>query len=70
MPELSNVLAQLEHPQAEEALARLRGGLKLSKAYVDKTKLTDHHAIIPTGQRPSPSLSAPLRRVYLSLIHI
>ena len=64
VPELSNVLAQLEHPQAEEALARLRGGLKLSKAYVDKTKLTDHHAIIPTGQRPSPSLSAPLRRVY------
>ena len=64
VPELSNVLAQLAHPQAEEALARLRGGLKLSKAYVDKTKLTDHHAIIPTGQRPSPSLSAPLRRVY------
>ena len=64
MPDLSNILAQLEHPQAEEALARLRGGLKLSKAYVDKTKLTDHHAIIPTGQRPSPSLSAPLRRVY------
>ena len=31
---------------------------------MDKTKLTDHHAIIPTGQRPSPSLSAPLRRVY------
>ena len=64
VPDLSNVLAQLEHPQAEEALARLRGGLKLSKPYVDKTKLTDHHAIIPTGQRPSPSLSAPLRRVY------
>ena len=64
VPELSNILAQLEHPQAKEALARLRGGLKLSKAYVDKTKLTDHHAIIPTGQRPSPSLSAPLRRVY------
>ena len=64
VPELSNILAKLEHPQAEEALARLRGGLKLSKAYVDKTKLTDHHAIIPTGQRPSPSLSAPLRRVY------
>ena len=63
VPELSNILAKLEHPQAEEALARLRGGLKLSKAYVDKTKLTDHHAIIPTGQRPSPSLSAPLRRV-------
>ena len=65
VPELSNILAKLEHPQAEEALARLRGGLKLSKAYVDKTKLTDHHAIIPTGQRPSP-LCPPAARACAS----
>ena len=55
VPELSNILAKLEHPQAEEAPVRLRGGLKLSKAHVDKTKLTDHHAIIPTGRLSSLS---------------
>ncbi len=64
VPELPGILARLEHPQAEEALARLQGGFKLGKAYVDKTKLTDHHAIIPTGQRPSANLSHALRQVY------
>ena len=46
---------------APAALERLRDGHKLGKAYVDKTKLTDHHAILPTGKTSSPSLSPPLR---------
>ena len=62
--ELPGILAKLEHPQAEAALERLRGGHKLGKAYVDRTKLTDHHAIIPTGQRPSPNLSPALKKIY------
>lgn len=64
VPELPGILSRLEHPQAEEALARLQAGHTLGKAYVDKTKLTDHHAIIPTGQRPPANLSQPLRHVY------
>jgi DNA topoisomerase-3 len=53
--------ANADHPQAAAALKRLRGGHKLGKAYVDETKLTDHHAILPTGKTSSPSLSPPLR---------
>ncbi|MFT5089526.1 MAG: DNA topoisomerase-3 [Candidatus Latescibacterota bacterium] len=64
VPQLPGILSKLEHPQAADALARLQAGHKLSKAYVDKTKLTDHHAIIPTGQRPTPNLSPALRKVY------
>ena len=64
VPELPGILQKLEHPQAGAALARLRGGYKLGKAYVDRTKLTDHHAIIPTGQKPAPNLSPALKKVY------
>ena len=64
VPELPGILEKLDPPQAPAALARLRGGHKLSKAYVDRTKLTDHHAIIPTGQKPSPNLSPALKKVY------
>ena len=64
VPELPGILQKLEHPQAPGALARLRGGHKLGKAYVDRTKLTDHHAIIPTGQRAAPNLSPALKKVY------
>jgi DNA topoisomerase-3 len=62
--ELPAILEKLEHPQAPVALQRLRGGLRLGKTYVDRTKLTDHHAILPTGHRPSPNLSPALRKVY------
>jgi DNA topoisomerase III len=37
---------------------------KLSKSYVDDTKLTDHHAIIPTYNPPSSSLPERQRNVY------
>jgi DNA topoisomerase-3 len=64
LPELPGILRKLEHPLAGEALARLEAGHKLGKAYVDRTKLTDHHAILPTGKVPPPSLPPPLRKVY------
>jgi len=64
VPQLPQILENMDHPQAPVALERLRSGLRLSKSYVDKNKLTDHHAIIPTGQKPSPTLPPPLRKVY------
>lgn len=37
---------------------------KLSKAYVDDAKLTDHHAIIPTYNTPSANLPERQRNIY------
>lgn len=37
---------------------------KLSKAYVDDTKLTDHHAIIPTFNAPTANLPDKQKNVY------
>lgn len=37
---------------------------KLSKSYVDDTKLTDHHAIIPTHKLPQSGLPEKQRNVY------
>jgi DNA topoisomerase III len=62
--ELPGILKGLQHPLAAEALGRLEAGHRLSKAYVDRTKLTDHHAILPTGKSPSPDLPPPLRKIY------
>ncbi len=64
VPKLPGILEKLAHPQAAVALERLRGGHRLSRAYVDRTKLTDHHAIIPTGQQPAPNLAPDLQKVY------
>ena len=64
VPKLPGILEKLAHPQAGAALARLRGGHRLGRAYVDRTKLTDHHAIIPTGQQPAPNLAPGLQKVY------
>ncbi len=62
--ELPRILKGLDHPQAGTALERLERGHRLGRAYVDKTKLTDHHAILPTG-RPAPAnLAGALRRIY------
>lgn len=38
----------------DQAAERIDGGNKLSKTYVDDHKLTDHHAIIPTGKEFNP----------------
>ncbi|WP_462321911.1 type IA DNA topoisomerase [Halochromatium sp.] len=64
VPQLPGILQQLEHPLAGEALARLEGGHRLGRAYVDQTKLTDHHAILPTATRAPSALPEPLRRIY------
>ena len=64
VPKLPGILEKLTHPQAAVALERLRGGHRLGRAYVDRTKLTDHHAIIPTGQQPSSNLAPDLQKVY------
>ena len=62
--QLPGILERLAHAQAPVALERLRQGHQLSRAYVDRTKLTDHHAIIPTVQPPPPNLSPELRKIY------
>lgn len=46
------------------ALARAEKGPKLSKRFVDGTKLSDHHAIIPTAKPAPGTLSQDERRVY------
>jgi DNA topoisomerase-3 len=62
--QLPGILERLDHEQAPAALERLRQGHRLSRAYVDRTRLTDHHAIIPTVQKPPPTLSPVLRQLY------
>lgn len=64
LPKLPGILKGLEHPLAAEALQRLEAGHPLGKAYVDSAKLTDHHAILPTGKHPSANLPDAARRVF------
>ena len=64
VPRLPAILRGLEHPLVGEALARLAAGHRLGKAYVDDTRLTDHHAILPTGKRPPPGLPESARRIF------
>jgi len=58
-PLLPDLLSALPHPRAALALDHLqRGRGKVpGKAYIDDTKLTDHHAIIPTGEAFPGSLA-------------
>jgi DNA topoisomerase-3 len=65
LPELPNILrAMPEEWPIEAALAALASGLHLSKSYVDDTKLTDHHAIIPTHKRADRDLPEKQRNIY------
>ncbi|NCA69176.1 MAG: type IA DNA topoisomerase [Sphingobacteriia bacterium] len=64
LPALPGLLEGVDHPLAGEASARLASGFRLGKAYVDRTRLTDHHAILPTGKRPPAELPPPLRNIY------
>ena len=59
-PQLAGLLEALAHPQAAVAVDHLRrgGGREPGKGYIDSTKLTDHHAIIPTKE-PLRSSVAP-----------
>ncbi len=48
----------------QQALHRTQHGPPLSKRFVDSSKLSDHHAIIPTAKPASGSLSSDERKVY------
>ncbi len=65
LPELRNILRALPNDwPIQTALAALASGLKLAKTYVDDTKLTDHHAVIPTHRHAGSDLPAKQRNVY------
>ena len=46
----AGVLKALRVPLVEKALERVKKGPKLGKRFVDGSKLSDHHAIIPTAK--------------------
>ncbi|ADW67129.1 type IA DNA topoisomerase [Granulicella tundricola] len=48
----------------KQALHRAQHGPALSKRFVDGSKLSDHHAIIPTAKPAPASLSGDERKVY------
>lgn len=62
-PKVPNILRGLQ-PYAALVAPLLQGKLKKSKKVFDNSKVTDHHAIIPTGVAPSPSLSRNEKLVY------
>lgn len=64
VPQLPGILKGLDHPQAAAALERLRQGHRLGKAYVDRSKLSDHHGILPTGKAAPANLAGPLKKVF------
>ena len=65
LPELPNIIRALPKDlPTESALTALEKGLKLSKTYVDDTRLTDHHAIIPTHNAAPSNLPTKHRNIY------
>ena len=71
-PHLAGLLESLQHRGAALALAHLRRGGDgfPDKNYIDSTKLTDHHAIIPTTERvpSSTALDGRLGRLYALIV--
>ena len=49
----------------QQALQRAQHGPSLSKRFIDSSKLSDHHAIIPTAKPAPGSLSPDERKVYI-----
>jgi DNA topoisomerase-3 len=65
LAELPNIIRALSKDlPTESALTALKTGLKLSTTYVDDTKLTDQHAIIPTHNAAPSDLPAKHRNIY------
>lgn len=65
LPGLPSIIRTLPKDlPTESALMALKTGLKLSKIYVDDTKLTDHHAIIPTHTAAPDDLPTKHRNIY------
>ena len=66
--QLPAVLRALRLPGREailkQALHRATKGPRLSKRFVDSSKLSDHHAIIPTAKPAPGSLSSDERKIY------
>ena len=58
-PQLAGLLESVPHPHAALALGHLKRGLgsEPGKGYIDSTKLTDHHAIIPTTEAVPESIA-------------
>ena len=65
-PLLRDLLASLRNPYAGPALEYLaKGGGKVpGKGYIDSTRLTDHHAIIPTTESSSPRADTRQSHLY------
>ena len=61
-PKIAGILKEME-PYASFTAPLLEKPIRKSKKVFDDTKITDHHAIIPTGVRPS-GLQLEEKRVY------
>jgi DNA topoisomerase-3 len=62
-PKVPDILRGMQ-PYAALIAPLLQGKLKKSKKVFDNSKVTDHHAIIPTGVTPTSSLSRNEKLVY------
>lgn len=47
------------------AMRRVESGVPLGKRFVDDSKLSDHHAIIPTKAKMEPTLRSDLKDLYM-----
>lgn len=62
-PKVAGILKGLK-PYEQYTAAVLGKKIPHSKKVFDDTKVTDHHAIIPTGQAPSPTLSRDEKLIF------
>ncbi|WP_449536565.1 DNA topoisomerase III [Ferdinandcohnia sp. Marseille-Q9671] len=59
------VEACMVQPYAKLGAKILKSGIQTNKSFVDNSKVTDHHAIIPTEERPNlQALSAKEEKLY------
>ncbi|WP_022669439.1 type IA DNA topoisomerase [Desulfospira joergensenii] len=66
LPDIVKSLPGLYESVKDSAMERIEDGLTLGKGYVDDKKLTDHHAIIPTGEAADiDSLTRDERNIFL-----
>lgn len=57
--------ACMVQPYSKIGAKILKSGIKTNKSFVDNSKVTDHHAIIPTEERPNlQALSAKEEKIY------
>ena len=61
---LPEIVATLRAPYESLGLSKKTGIKPLGRAFVDDTKVNDHHAIIPTGKAPTRSLSTDEAKVF------